>query len=174
MTIPDMSGPSARRLALSSIIVALCAHGASAQDVSREDIVKALTPDYSGTRGLVIEGEVPPPPSIDLQIQFEYNEDTLTEEALITLRALAEALRDQNLSTLSFDVIGHTDSAGSDSYNMDLSNRRAASVVLHLTRAHRIPETQLHSSGMGETQLALPSDPRADINRRVEIRTRLR
>lgn len=67
-------------------------------------------------------------------------------------------------------VVGHTDSTGSESYNQQLSERRARSVVTYLTNKG-IEGYRLTPMGRGETE------PRADnrtaagreANRRVEI-----
>ena len=70
-------------------------------------------------------------------------------------------------------VIGHTDSTGSESYNQDLSDRRANSVRIYLLE-RGVASAQLSSYGKGELE------PRADngteagrqLNRRVEILVR--
>jgi len=69
------------------------------------------------------------------------------------------------------DVMGHTDSTGSDAYNLDLSRRRAEAVAGYLTM-RGVPRARLATVGYGEQY------PRADnttpegraLNRRVEIR----
>ena len=65
-------------------------------------------------------------------------------------------------------VEGHTDSRGSDSYNMNLSKERAASVMAFLID-RGIDSARLESEGYGETR---PLDPREipeawEQNRRV-------
>ena len=67
-------------------------------------------------------------------------------------------------------VEGHTDDRGSDSYNLDLSQRRAESVVSYLVSRGVEPQS-LSPVGYGETQpIADNRSPegRAD-NRRVEF-----
>ncbi len=67
-------------------------------------------------------------------------------------------------------VIGHTDAQGSDTYNQELSEKRASSVASHLNTSG-VHLTRLHAEGRGEAQ------PRANngtaegrsLNRRVEI-----
>jgi outer membrane protein OmpA-like peptidoglycan-associated protein len=69
------------------------------------------------------------------------------------------------------DVMGHTDSTGSDQYNLDLSRRRAESVKGYLVM-RGVPSARIATIGYGEQY------PRADntteegkaLNRRVEIR----
>ncbi len=69
------------------------------------------------------------------------------------------------------DVMGHTDSTGSDSYNLDLSRRRAESVANYLT-SRGVSRTRLATIGYGE-QYPIADNNTAEgraINRRVEIR----
>lgn len=68
------------------------------------------------------------------------------------------------------DVTGHTDSTGSDSYNMQLSVARANSVATYL-KSQGILAQRIYTQGMGESQPIATNDTpegRA-LNRRVEI-----
>ncbi|MFQ5567253.1 MAG: OmpA family protein [Paracoccaceae bacterium] len=69
------------------------------------------------------------------------------------------------------DVVGHTDSTGSETYNQALSERRASSVSNYF-RSRGVHPARIASYGMGETQ---PIASNADSygrqqNRRVELR----
>jgi outer membrane protein OmpA-like peptidoglycan-associated protein len=69
------------------------------------------------------------------------------------------------------DVMGHTDSTGSDAYNLDLSKRRAESVAAYLTMKG-VSRARLETTGYGEAYPVADNttvDGRAK-NRRVEIR----
>jgi outer membrane protein OmpA-like peptidoglycan-associated protein len=69
------------------------------------------------------------------------------------------------------DVMGHTDSTGSDAYNQGLSERRASSVAGYLT-SRGVQSARLATKGYGESQPKasnLDEAGRAE-NRRVEIR----
>lgn len=101
-------------------------------------------------------------------IRFAINSDALTPQAEATLDTVAEVLRDPRLAEAVLLVEGHTDASGSDEYNMDLSERRAASVVNYLT-ARGVAPALLTPRGMGETRLADPANPRSGENRRVVI-----
>jgi len=69
------------------------------------------------------------------------------------------------------DVMGHTDSTGSDAHNLDLSRRRAEAVATYLS-SRGVARARIATIGYGE------QFPRADnatpegraLNRRVEIR----
>ncbi len=67
-------------------------------------------------------------------------------------------------------IEGHTDNAGSDDYNMGLSQRRADSVKSYLM-GHGIGSTRLAASGKGEGQPLAGNDSAAgrQQNRRVEV-----
>ena len=141
-----------------------------AQDeLSSDDIVDALTPKEA-SRGLKItEANKDEAPSISMRVQFAYDSDELENEAILTLRTLGKALRDERLKDYRFEIIGHTDGKGSDEYNLELSKRRAASVVEHLVFFHHVDRDRLVAIGMGEQDPINQADPDAAENRRVEI-----
>lgn len=143
---------------------------ASAQDeLSSDAIVDALTPKEA-SRGLKItEANKDEAPSISMRVQFAYDSDELENEAILSLRALGAALRDERLKQYRFEIIGHTDAKGSDEYNLELSKRRAAAVVEHLVFFHSVDRSRLVAIGMGESDPANAADPEAGENRRVEI-----
>lgn len=68
-------------------------------------------------------------------------------------------------------VEGHTDSVGSNEYNMDLSNRRANAVKTLLVQ-RGIAENRIDAVGYGETMPVATNDTEAgrQKNRRVEIK----
>ncbi len=105
-------------------------------------------------------------------ILFEYDSDVpkaSSGAALRALRALLEAL--QSAPDMRVDIEGHTDADGKDAYNLDLSARRAASVVAWLVDAG-IPAARLSPVGKGEAE-PVASNATADgkaLNRRVEVR----
>jgi outer membrane protein OmpA-like peptidoglycan-associated protein len=69
------------------------------------------------------------------------------------------------------DVMGHTDSTGSDAYNQALSERRASSVAGYLT-SRGLQSARLATKGYGESQPKASNLEEAGraANRRVEIR----
>jgi OOP family OmpA-OmpF porin len=92
-------------------------------------------------------------------------------------RALDEFLSHKEIERVhSLTVIGHTDPVGTDSYNMTLSRKRAATVANYLKS--RLPTTvQIISEGRGETQLVprKPGEPQKVWHqrcRRVEVAVR--
>lgn len=155
---------------------------AFAGPASPEEIVQALLPEKAGpatrsmtkaaTRGINIEGELPPEldlPAISLTVNFDFNSARLTNDGIITLKALGQALADKRLAGMQFQIAGHTDDVGTAEYNQRLSERRAQAVATHLTSFYGIAADRLKAVGYGKTRLAVPNDPKAAANRRVEI-----
>lgn len=171
-------------LALSLVAAGLALSGAPAlaQQVSAAAIVEALLPEKAGpvtrsmsrsvSRGIDIEGELPAEldlPKISLTINFEFDSARLTNDGMLTVRALGEALADTRLKGMVFQIAGHTDDVGTVEYNQGLSERRAQAVVNHLVNFYSIAPERLKPVGYGKTRLAVPGDPKAAANRRVEI-----
>jgi outer membrane protein OmpA-like peptidoglycan-associated protein len=67
-------------------------------------------------------------------------------------------------------VTGHTDTVGSDAYNMRLSRRRAESVAAEL-EAKGIPSSEIEIVAKGKKDLLVPTKDgvREPQNRRVQI-----
>jgi len=84
------------------------------------------------------------------------------------LRAVAGNLNDYPDTTVV--ITGHTDDTGSDAYNFDLSERRAAAVGSILTDAG-VAFSRVRTLGAGENQpiASNATDAGRAANRRVEI-----
>jgi outer membrane protein OmpA-like peptidoglycan-associated protein len=69
------------------------------------------------------------------------------------------------------DVLGHTDSTGSDAFNQTLSEQRSSSVANYLTQ-RGVQQARLATKGYGESQPRASNTTEAGraSNRRVEIR----
>ena len=104
----------------------------------------------------------------DLSVTFELSSDRLTSQAQTNLRQFAIALQTPALAGFRFAVEGHTDATGAADKNLELSERRAASVVSFLTSLG-VEEDRLSAKGYGETRPLL-EDPTDPANRRVETR----
>jgi outer membrane protein OmpA-like peptidoglycan-associated protein len=108
-------------------------------------------------------------PNIDLEINFDYNSADISSKSLPSVQALGKALTNPDLKGSTFVVAGYTDAAGGDGYNQDLSERRADSIKRYLTDKFGIAGTDLVTVGYGKTKLKDPSNPLADVNRRVQV-----
>jgi len=108
-------------------------------------------------------------PNIDLEITFDYNSANIGSKSLASVQALGRALTNPDLKGSTFVVAGHTDAAGSDGYNQDLSERRADSIKRYLMDNYHIAPSDLVTVGYGKTKLKDPNQPMAEVNRRVQV-----
>jgi outer membrane protein OmpA-like peptidoglycan-associated protein len=108
-------------------------------------------------------------PNIDLEITFDYNSADISAKSLPSVQALGKALTNPDLRGSTFVVAGHTDAAGGESYNQDLSERRADSIKRYLTDKFGIAGADLVTVGYGKSKLKDPSQPLAEANRRVQV-----
>jgi len=97
---------------------------------------------------------------------FDFDSDVLRSEARHNLDALAGSLKQYDNSDLL--IVGHTDNAGSDTYNLGLSQRRAESAARYLASRG---VTRYDTRGRGENEPIASNDSEAgrQQNRRVEI-----
>ena len=108
-------------------------------------------------------------PNIDLEITFEYNSADISAASLPSVQALGKALSDPNLKGSTFVVAGYTDAAGGETYNQDLSERRADTIKRYLTDKYGIAGSDLVTVGYGKSRPKNPNDPMDPANRRVQV-----
>jgi outer membrane protein OmpA-like peptidoglycan-associated protein len=108
-------------------------------------------------------------PSIDLEINFNFNSATVAPAAMADVEKLGKALSDPALKGGTFVLSGHTDAVGSEPVNLELSNRRADAVKRILVEKYGIPADSLVTAGYGETKLKNAQNPKAAENRRVQV-----
>ena len=180
-----------RTLALSIFTAAIClSTPLAAEDLSVEEITEAFKKQK--TRGLVIVpnatdsetaaeetgattiaaaseeyNAVESETQINVQISFDFDSATLRDDQKPKLANMCESMKVMDGTV--FQIIGHTDSSGSVTYNERLSLLRAQEVRRHLVSDCGITAESLKAIGMGETAPFNPADPRADENRRVEF-----
>ena len=102
-------------------------------------------------------------------LQFEFDSDELLPADRATLDRVAARMKTVEL--IAGEAVGHTDSIGTEAYNLDLSRRRAQSAVNYLAQ-QGVTEARITVRGLGE------SAPVADnataegraLNRRVVLR----
>ncbi|WKZ58749.1 MAG: OmpA family protein [Cyclobacteriaceae bacterium] len=102
-------------------------------------------------------------------IYFDFDKTTLKSESFVELNKVVDFLK-QNAS-ISIQIEGHTDSKGSDDYNLNLSQGRSQSVVDYLI-SQGIDASRLSAQGFGESTPIDTNDTDAGRanNRRVEFR----
>lgn len=102
-------------------------------------------------------------------ITFEYNSYELNAGSYEELDKLVIYLKDNEQYTV--EISAHTDNAGAEQYNLQLSNLRANSVLQYL-QDNAINQSRLVAIGLGESQPKFPNDTEENMakNRRVEFK----
>ncbi|MGB3947904.1 MAG: OmpA family protein [Bacteroidia bacterium] len=102
-------------------------------------------------------------------IFYDYGKATVRSDSKAELDRLVELMKAN--PSLKIEVASHTDSEGSDEYNLTLSQARAQSVVDYLT-ANGISAAQLVAKGYGEKEPLFSNDTDAgrEVNRRTEFK----
>ncbi len=101
-------------------------------------------------------------------IQFKNNSAKLTKASFATLDDIARLM--QKYPKANLEVQGHTDSKGTDEFNMKLSERRAQTVVKYLVKKGVEP-ARLRAVGYGRTRPIANNKKKGgrEKNRRVEM-----
>jgi OOP family OmpA-OmpF porin len=109
-----------------------------------------------------------PPREQSFLVFFDFDRSTITQEGQQVIQRAVENYR--RGGTPHIVATGHADRAGTDQYNMTLSQRRAAAVREALTRAG-VPSNEIGTQARGESQplVPTPDGEREPQNRRVEI-----
>jgi len=117
---------------------------------------------------------VPPPPQAvapaprSYLVFFDFNKSDLTPQAVQIVNQAAANAGPAKVTRLT--VTGHTDTVGSDAYNMRLSRRRAESVAAQLEK-DGIPSSEIEIVAKGKRDLLVPTADgvKEPQNRRVQI-----
>lgn len=123
--------------------------------------------------------EIPPPPppvrrpdqcddDIVGMVFFDFDSADVRADAGTTLDTVVESIPACGWTALS--VVGHTDQAGSDQYNIVLSQERADAIAAAL-RSRNVGGVRIEVGAQGESnpRVPLPDGTRSPQNRRVEI-----
>ena len=99
---------------------------------------------------------------------FDFNKSDLTPQAVTIVDQAAHNAGPAKVTQLT--VTGHTDTVGSDAYNMRLSRRRAESVAVQLEK-DGIPSSEIEIVAKGKRDLLVPTADgvKEPQNRRVQI-----
>jgi OmpA-OmpF porin, OOP family len=127
-------------------------------------------PDLEGLKTEGIENAKMDVGDLALRIGFTFARSDIPDVVRFRLDGVTELLN-QERGGAKVEVAGHTDSVGDESYNQQLSEKRAQAVKDYLVKGG-VGEDRISVIGYGETQ------PRGDnatvegrrLNRRVEIR----
>ena len=162
---PEKKAPLTRGLSVGpQQAAAVAAEGKFVQQIRGRS-----TRSLSNTEREEIATIVKDKPKIDLEINFDYNSADISAKSLPSVQALGRALTNADLKGSTFVVAGHTDAAGGESYNQDLSERRADAIKRYLVDKYGITGTDLVTVGYGKSKLKDPNQPMAEANRRVQV-----
>ncbi len=140
--------------------------------------VKKEAPDtvlIAGVAYVKVPVASPAPPEVSVDsliilsdVLFELNSYQIKEQTYRQLDRIAAFFIRNPL--VSAEISGHTDTTGTEAYNLRLSQRRAAEVARYFI-AKGIDESRLLSEGLGSSMPLVPndSDENRARNRRVEI-----
>ena len=110
---------------------------------------------------------IPKNEQVNLNVSFDFDSAALRANEKPKLIQLCNALKMADVQKIR--ILGHTDASGSASYNERLSKLRAEEVKRFLTSNCGYPAERMEALGVGERFPFDQSDPRADVNRRVEF-----
>ncbi|MGA2050931.1 MAG: OmpA family protein, partial [Terracidiphilus sp.] len=118
----------------------------------------ALSSGITGAGHVIVNG-----------ILFDTGKADVKPESDAALKEVTKLLKGH--PAMKVYVVGHTDNVGGLAANMDLSKRRAASVVQLLTTKYGISAAQLQSYGDGPYAPVASNDSEdgRSLNRRVEL-----
>jgi outer membrane protein OmpA-like peptidoglycan-associated protein len=140
---------------------------------TEQQLIDALRPESKlKFRNIRPETEEIKPKAVSMDlIIFEFNSYELTEQSKNVLKIVGNALTSQDLKDEDVLIQGHTDSAGSDSYNKVLSEKRAMAVKDYLVHSFNMDPMRFKTVGMGESELLNKKNPLSAENRRVVFST---
>lgn len=104
----------------------------------------------------------------DSGLLFGFDSSVIQSNARDNLTQLAASLDQYPDSDIL--IVGHTDSSGSEDYNLGLSNRRSDAAKTYLV-SRGIPSSRIQTQGRGELEPIADNnlEEGRDLNRRVEI-----
>jgi len=110
----------------------------------------------------------PPAPAASFMVFFDWDSTRLNNQSMTVIGQAASAYKSRGAARIT--ATGHTDTSGSDDYNMALSLRRANTVKDALVQ-QGVPDGAISAVGVGEAGLLVQTGDgvREPQNRRVEI-----
>jgi outer membrane protein OmpA-like peptidoglycan-associated protein/opacity protein-like surface antigen len=145
------------------------------QDFALMPIVKpVVVPDTVPSKPVVKTAEVVPPPApkvVELKfqnIQFKTGTADLTTESIAILDLGYNVLIEN--PTLQIEIVGHTDNNGNEAANLELSKKRANTVMTYLLNKG-VKSNQMKAYGLGQTKPIATNETEVGKaqNRRVEF-----
>jgi OmpA-OmpF porin, OOP family len=108
--------------------------------------------------------------TVSAEVLFDFDKSVIKDQGKTELAKLSNVIKSQGMSVGDIDVVGHTDSVGTDTYNQALSVRRAEAVKAFLTTSG-ISSGIIDVIGMGKRDPVATNETAAGraMNRRVDV-----
>ncbi|MGD9161562.1 MAG: SUMF1/EgtB/PvdO family nonheme iron enzyme [Desulfobacteraceae bacterium] len=109
-----------------------------------------------------------PSPPLRFKVLFEFDTAKLTDESMALLPKIIDAIKSRQPKSIS--ISGHTDRAGTNDYNLDLSRSRA-DVIAKILASYGIDPSIIETAAFGEEKVIVKTEDgvREQKNRRAEI-----
>jgi OmpA-OmpF porin, OOP family len=106
--------------------------------------------------------------SLSTDALFNFDKADLRPDAKAELDSMLERMRASNVDEIN--LVGHTDSIGTDAYNQKLSERRADAVKAYLV-SQGMPAEKIHTEGRGKREPVADNKTKEgrQENRRVDV-----
>ena len=155
-----MSGQNVSWATANGSVASVSGTGAVRGLAAGSTTVTATSGNARGTANVTVNAPAPPPPPPPAPakprelftlhgVHFEFDKAVLTKSARDTLAVAVRYLKEHGDARV--ELQGHTDSKGSDDYNMKLSERRAEAVKAYLA-TQGIAASRMSTRGFGESQ----------------------
>jgi len=130
--------------------------------------LSSITTSVEIVKNLYLDPIVKNQPIVLNNVYFDFDSDVIRPESFPELDRISEMLLDN--PNLHMTIDGHTCSIGTDEYNLDLSNRRAGSIVEYFL-SKGVLATNLEYHGYGESlpKASNETEEGRELNRRVEF-----
>jgi outer membrane protein OmpA-like peptidoglycan-associated protein len=139
-------------------------------DYVSQSVLGGIRIPFGAEEPVVATPEAPPAADVAKTyiVFFDFNKSNLTAEAQGVVAEAADAYK--ATGSVRVQVVGHTDTVGSASYNQQLSERRAAAVAAEMVRLG-VPADAITTEGRGFSDPMVPTGPgvREPQNRRAVI-----
>ena len=126
-------------------------HWTEGIDVSTKNLKSSTTFEKT-----IDMGRIPDRPIVLEGILYDYNSADLTKDAKNTVDTTLLLIMQRNLDII-IEIGSHTDSKGTEEYNLKLSQKRAQSVINYLA-SKGIAENRLRATGYGEARPIAPNE----------------
>lgn len=142
------------------------------ENIQPKDIQACKDMFWEGMAGMKVDAPPPPPPATPTGpwiAYFDFDDSAVTDQGRNAINAAVNAAA--QLTGSQVLLTAHTDTSGSEQYNLDLSSRRAESVVAAMGELG-VSDDRITASAVGESDPAVDTGDgvREQANRRVEIR----